>query len=282
MTRPFERSLVTMAAAASLLAAACGSTNDHAPVEPRRICDGSAAIRLAFTFGLGSGTLESYTNVLYDIGFDFVFVDGTCHYWVASPGDTDDAYALWRPYREGVLSTGQERLLHDAVSYDDIRQNEVAASCDGPTAFDQSFGRFWDGNTFVRCNMGFDPPPHWPMRDVLYAAGTDLTGPVRIQVGLDVAPNQPVYEWPLPDGPDVYAVPYNSPESRRVADPEQANALRAIQAQAIRDGEKNPFDFFGRSIVEPKGFVRPAGQTYVMALRDDLPFADENGLWSPP
>src|SRR5690349_25095871 len=47
----------------------------------RRICDGSAGIRLALGFG-GGGPPSPYTSVLSELGYDFLYVDGSCHYWV--------------------------------------------------------------------------------------------------------------------------------------------------------------------------------------------------------
>ena len=46
--------------------------------------------------------------------------------------------------------------------------------------------------------------------------------------------------------------------------------------------EANPQIWHGGIIVEPEGYVRKLGFTFVFAMRDELPFADVHGLWVAP
>jgi hypothetical protein len=94
----------------------------------RRICAGSSSIRFAYAFPASS--FEYQTSVLYDLGSDFLYVDGACHYWVDEPSITPDEYKYWRAVREGTLTQDQEAALHAAVGYDDFSKapGQIAAS----------------------------------------------------------------------------------------------------------------------------------------------------------
>ncbi|HTV25451.1 MAG TPA: hypothetical protein VMG12_42440 [Polyangiaceae bacterium] len=239
----------------------------------RRICDGSPDVRLAFGHGVG-GMLYPFTSVLYEPGFDFLYVDGNCHYWTQPPSVIPDEYYLLRPYREGVLTAEQERELHDTVSYDDVPGRECAAefgALDAGTAF------LWDGSAMRNCS-DWNFPPYWPLRQALYVAGTDMTGPMRLQVGEDNSLGRPVtYEWPLDTPIEQYTINYNETRSFRVDDAAAVAALRALRERAITDAAASGGYFGGHiAIGASEGDVG-----HVLALRDELPFADARGSWHP-
>jgi hypothetical protein len=56
---------------------------DAAPT--RRICDGSDDIRLAYRVPVQPTRVLAFTAELYDLGADFLYVDGHCHYWLQEP-----------------------------------------------------------------------------------------------------------------------------------------------------------------------------------------------------
>ena len=247
----------------------------------RRICDGSSQIRLAFEYASGGGALPAFTSILYDLGFDFLYVDGTCHFWAQGPTLPLDEFLIWRPYHEGELSPSQEEMLHDAVGYDDFARGPIAGACGGTHSSDQDIALLWNGAEVHRCDSILNVPDNWPLRDVLFSQGAPVTGPMRIRVGVTtVSPYSPVYEWPLDEPPDQYAVA--SPTSFRITSAAATQALRELRERALSDWEKNPNLFSGAIVVEPPGFVRTiADETYVMSLRDELPFTNSDGLWAP-
>jgi hypothetical protein len=52
----------------------------------RRVCDGSDGIRLAIGYDGQLARHEAYTAVLYDLGYPYIIIDGTCRYWLNSWG----------------------------------------------------------------------------------------------------------------------------------------------------------------------------------------------------
>lgn len=219
-----------------------------------------------------------FTAVLFDLGVDFLYVDGHCHYWVQEPGSTNDPFSAWRAYREGTLSPVQESALHDAVSYDDFARG--AARCpDRSGTFDGSTTVVWDGASVSTCYGGFSGvDPDWPMRMALYQAATPMKAGVRIMVGRqDAAKDFPVYHWPLAQPPSAYETEYTRGlklgQSVLITSAADAAALRALREQALADVATTPFA--GEILLDPRGWA--------LSLRDDLPFTrPADGLWEPP
>jgi hypothetical protein len=257
---------------------------DTGELNARRICDGSPDIRFAFTFALSSGGVRPFTSLLYDLGTDFLYVNGACHYWVQKPTLPPDDLVFWRPYREGTLSQQQEAALHDLVGYDDISVGPIAHACGGESASDQASATLWDGQRVRRCDAQLDVAENFPSRDVLFGAATEGEGALRVQVGIDtVPPDAQVYEWPLSKSPETYAVDGASSTSARFVDASDVGALRQLRKQALADADASPALFPGTIVVEPRGYVRKvADETFVMSLRDDPPFTLEDGTWHPP
>ena len=241
------------------------------PVAERRICDGSAGIRLAMGYG-GGGQPAPYTSVLSELGYDFLYVDGTCRYWAHAPLSPPDEYSLWRPFREGVLTPADEQRLHDAVSYDGLPADGCAPEI---PAADASSPFLWDGDELRECaDAAF--ASSGPLRAALYDAAAPVTGPMRIQVGTDSYPVAPVvYAWPLAAPIDAYVVDASETRSFRIDDVAEASALRSLRAQAIADAEASSRYFLG---VITLGAVE-GGDRYFMSLRDELPFVGADGSW---
>lgn len=177
--------------------------NSPASIE-RRICDGSDGIRLALGHG-GGGEPAPYTSVLSELGYDFLYVDGGCHYWAHKPLSAADEYYLWRPYREGVLTLADEQRLHDAVNYDGFPADTCAPRI---AVFDAGAAFVWDGQRFRSCaDDTFEASG--PLRTELYDKATAVAGPMRIQVGKDSYPAaQVVYDWPLDAPIDQFVTEY--------------------------------------------------------------------------
>lgn len=251
-----------------------GSAGDgSASSAPRRICDGSPEIRLAIAYG-GGGQILPFTSVLYELGIDFLYVDGTCHYWAQQPLSIVDEYYAWRPYREGVLSSAEELQLHDSVGYDDV----VTDSClSRPVAFDAGGTFLWDGDEYHAC-FDRDESVNGALRTELFDAAAAVTGPMRVQVGRAfIQPNASVYDWPLDAPIDQYLIDSGETRSFRVDDAAGVVALRALRTQAIADAEVAPGYFGGVIAIGP----RDGAESYVMSMRDELPFVDDPSAWLP-
>jgi hypothetical protein len=247
-----------------------GRDSSEAPAA-RRICDGSAEIRLAIAYG-GGGQRLPFTSVLYELGSAFLYVDGSCHYWAAQPFSIVDEYSDWRPYREGVLSSEEERRLHEAVGYDDVAAEECASR---PLAFDAGSEYLWDGSELHSC-FDWSTPAHAAIRTGLFHAATAVAGPMRIQVGkASIVPNAPVYDWPLEAPIDPYVIEGGETRSFRVDDAAAVRALRSLRERAIADAEVAPGYWSGTIAIGP----REGDGSYVMSLRDELPFAGDPATW---
>lgn len=246
-----------------------------AAVEPRRICDGTDAIRLAVRTLVDSTRVRAFKQALYELGTSFLYVDGRCRYWVQDPNE--DSFRPWRAYHHGTLTESQEQRLHAAVSYDDVTKGPP---CVGPFATDGSPTSVWDGKNTVICAGQVQAEFDWPMRAELFSEGTELAGAVRVEVGQDsVPPKAKIYDWPLIDPPSYYETDYGEASenghSKLVDDAGEASAVRAFREQVLADVTKTPESPFDIVFVSPQG--------YVMSFRDDLPFTNRvDGLWLAP
>lgn len=247
-------------------------------VPSRRICDGSSEIRFAYSFGVDSFVYQS--SILYDLGTDYLYVNGTCHYWLDKPSTEPDEYKYWRPVREGVLTADEEAALHDAVGYDDF---SLAPACVPSEIIDVGVARMWNGERSSRCAGGPQVPPGWPMRDELYAAGSAVDGPMRIKVSeVPVTANDLTYDWPLDVPIANFLVDYDSDESFRIDDTDNVDALARLRETLIVDATQTPGYYRGHIGLRPADDVVAPGQGYALAVRDELPFTDGDGKWNPP
>jgi len=259
-----------------------GTTGDadaagDVPPAPRRICDGSDGIRLAHWFPVSPTRVAAFTAELYELGTEFLYVDGRCHYWMQEPLETD-RFGAWRGWREGQLTSAQETALHDAVSYDDFLGG--APPCKGPLAQDQTPEVLWDGRAVYSCNGVSQVPADWPIRNELVATTVPMTGAMRVMVGSQSPnPGVPIYPWPLAGAPATYEIDYGASMafgvSTLITDATDLAALRSLRDQAIADGIATPGHVWDAIPVEPTGTA--------ISMRDDVPFANQpGGLWAPP
>jgi hypothetical protein len=225
----------------------------------------------------GGGQVLPYTAVLYELGSDFLYVDGQCRYWISQPSTTADNYSAWRPFRQGALTAEQELALHRAVSYDDVGHRPT---CTQTGTVDAGAYVLWDGLLTSICPGNLDAPADWPLRTELFQAATEMTGPMRAVAGKDTTPSDTrLYHWVLAEPPENYAIDYSEGmtrgKSRLVATENEASALRALRSQVITDAMATPGLFYGLIFVDRPGFA--------LVMRDDLPFTrPTDGLWAPP
>jgi hypothetical protein len=266
--------LVALSAACSTTVAGTGQSLG------RKICDGSKDIRLMYRVEVDVSSEPAFSAILYELGSDFLYVDGTCHYWVMAPSSVSetvgDPLSAWRPYHAGLLSAAQEKQLHDAIGYDDVAAD--GPSCVPSSAPDASPTTIWDGtNIHVCAGTLKNVDIGWPLRPQLYSSGESLNGAFRIEVGQEPGPDQKMYPWPLAQGPTAYEIPYSESlavgQGKLVSSVGDTAALRTLRDNFLSDST-GLADFFGVILVLPKGWV--------LALRDELPFASGDGLWNPP
>lgn len=267
----------------SAVAGGTGGTGGVGGAPPaRRICDGSDEIRFAWVLPTDPTRELPFTATLYDLGVDFFYVNGKCHYWTDEPLENNDRFQVWRPFREGTMTEEQEKILHDEVGYDDF--GSQGPRCSGGLAQDQTPTKFWDGFAVHVCLGAPEIPPGWPaLRAALYEGGTPMTAGVRIEVGLLsaalVPSDSPVYPWPLAKEAAAFATDYSESvsfgKSFLISDSAEAAALRSLRDKAIADATVSPGFFYNIIYVEPNGTM--------VAIRDDLPFTRPgDGLWEPP
>ena len=234
---------------------------------------GSSGIRLAMGYG-GGGPPSPYTSVLSELGYDFLFVDGNCHYWAHQPSVVVDELAQWRPYREGVLAPVDEQRLHDAVSYDGVPTDACAPP---EPVFDAGAAFLWNGREGSPCADDIYVASG-SLRLELYEAATAVTGPMRIQVGKDSYPDpRVVYDWPLAMPVEQFVIDYEETTSFRVDDVAAVAALRSLREQVMAGAEASPAAFPGLVAIRSSG----SNETYYMSMRDELPFVDADGRWQP-
>jgi hypothetical protein len=248
--------------------------------ERRRICDGSSDVRLAVAYQATTSALPNRIVLLGDLGFEFLFVDGACHFWVQQPGATPDEYLLWRPYREGTLTASLEESLHVAAGYDDV---VAAHECIGGRPIDAPVLTVWDGKGWNACDGSLAVPPNWPLRDQLFAIGAELDGPVRLQVKREIiAEDALVYEWPIESPIESYVVDYSEASSFRITDSDSVSRLRTLRDIALTEAAASPGYFSGAIAIKPSdSYVPGLDEAYMLIMRDELPFTDASGKWIP-
>jgi hypothetical protein len=276
--RPAILTLITC-----LCTLACGDgTSATEGDEPatERICDGSQDLRLAWFASFAGGVVR--TALQYEVGFNYLYVRGDCHYWVVPYRDGDP---MWQETHTGVLDETQETELVELLHYGDW--DELLGVWPDPGVYDAPVMRVHDGHSESGIGCVHECPDapqavqdmrsaygaqlqHWwevgepstgPMRvlAVLTPEGENTTDPVPWTVDLDLAPLAVGYEESFCRG-----------MSKLVDDPASAAALREFRAEHA-DALQEFADFYVE--VEP-------GVVYELYLRDALPFEDEYGLIS--
>lgn len=240
---------------------------------PQSICDGTHDVR--FSVRVLGGRPAAFTGTLYDLGSDFLFIDGGCRYWVSKPTDRGDDLAIWREYRTGSVSPADLAWIESSVDYG---RAFPGSSCLRTGAADAGYLEFWDGNRALYCGGDTDIRPSSDVRERLWTSGAPVTGAVRIEVGQVMRPalDGRQYDWPLMESPASFSVPYAKASDTGVSflidDSKDAAAFRALRARVIKDAEATPGYFYGLAYLSD-------GASAVV-IRDDLPFTRKaDGLW---
>ncbi len=274
-------------------AGASGAGGGGTSVSVHPLCTGGDGVRLAFfTSGGGQDVVDRAQRA--EPGYDFLYVDASCHYWVRS-GDEGDT--TWLPTREGTLDAAQERQLADAIHYESFA--ELAGVWAGESAFDQGSTVVHDGAHRIWLN-GFGPRRQDGKSDAqaarlnaiepalraweasLRASGADMAGPMRVSVWsgcLSPSASEHAFPWPLSQPPAAIARPceigYQRGTSLLVTKPEELAALRKVRAGYL---QLPPGYAVGGLATQAAGDE----MVFQLSLRDALPFEDASGVIPAP
>jgi hypothetical protein len=249
----------------------------------RKLCDGSPSLRLAVQ-GMAGDLLPNGEAVWFENGAHFLFVDGTCRYWV----QLHPAQGL----RVGQLDREQEEVLTRSLLYRSWAA--LAGTWPGPAGtYDAGSYVFWDAQYTVTCDSTCNTPQTPKalrelvvggyvdsMLQSLWQQGEKLQeGSMRLVVVPGVVSYQDPFDWPLAQSVESFAsepsaqVEYG--ESRLVVD--AADVLELRELRAHYDASPAPQSTSGKIPLLGAG-----GVIYGLFLRDTLPFEDGKGLVRPP
>lgn len=263
------------------------SSSSGATGEPgwAQICDGSNELRLAMVLG-GGGLVDH--EIEREIGFRYLYVLGTCEYFVLPSIDG----VPWPDARTGVIDPATEEELSRALRYAGLA--DVAGSWSTGGLSDGTTLLVSDGTHTVACYGGCEDGPAgaralWSELgwiDVLWAEGEGYAGPLRISVigWADATLDEVGVQWPLPMDPWSIAIDGEidpapqAGETLLVDDPEQVATLRELRRQYREDdlleGIPNALHAYGHLTFTDEG-----GQDlFQLWMRDSLPIEDATGL----
>jgi hypothetical protein len=238
----------------------------------RPVCDGSSAIRLAIAYDGETGGHEIFSAVNFELGDPYVFVDGTCRYWVRTW--SEDPVAYWRPIHTGLLSETDAKVLGDSMHYDDLPS--LVQTCEPTQGYDMPSVQLYDGKVVTGCwaNAPVLKPAEATWFDLcanIYSAGQPVQGALRVTVGVGYDSVFKSYKWPLTIPIENFLVADQDAttpgKSKRLSDPPEVAKLLALREQYLQDIASHVGAF---------GIKIEGG--YVLYFREDLPFTGEDGL----
>lgn len=262
------------------------STRGPTTGEETLLCDGDGEIALAVAFRGGSN-VEPGAQLMTELGRWYLYVTGTCDYWVLPPPSDSQ---FWPRARGGTLSVDAAAALVAELSF---QRWEEYAGCYW-SAGSEGVGYEWrDTATAIFCDGDCTAAP-----DVVQSmnnqsaltisqiwAGADdgsLSDSVRIAVPLGYVDMDPNYvdplavPWPLAWPLETVAkvvLPGELGIGTLIEDPDDVEALRALAAQG-----ENVLDVRGALVFQDG----PGAPVYSLWLRDSIPFENTEGLIPGP
>jgi hypothetical protein len=255
------------------------------------ICVGSTELKLGALTLPPVGRLGPGEQVAVENGSSFLYVDGTCRYWV----QTNRHSLAWESSRSGVLDdAGQQRVL-ESLQYG--RWAEWDGDWSPPNGADDAAPLILyqgpAGQPLIACRgmcMG-DPVPadlqavakgFEPLLDLLWTQAQDVQGPIRfVVVSHPSTDNEVPLRWPL-DSLDPASIAISPQDASTMAygmgrvtsTEEEAGAFRALRQE---------FRMTPNARFTPHIPVQDAaGNRYRFHMRDALPLEDERGLIGRP
>jgi hypothetical protein len=261
--------------------AGCSGDAAHTP-DPAVICDGDPALRFVFR-NAGGGQLLPGSQVMYENGSPYLFVDGQCAFWVGKD--------LLQDVRGGTLTTAQADALSQALRLSDWNRYKgeyYDDLCDGPVRR-YRFGAD-EVAVYPTCTgPKTSQPVDWMLDAALsqvsaiYDAATPATGPVRYvlvaepaDVSWPPAVTALAADWPLAGDPAAMALTF---EQAGAYQPGMSLSAQPPDADALR-GLRRAFAAAGGGAYSG-GFVPVLGQNdgrYELFVRDSIPLEDAQGL----
>jgi hypothetical protein len=255
------------------------------------LCDGTSKLRLAFQVS-GGGQVLLGVPVLAQNGFVYLFVDGSCRYWVFGNANVGEL-GFWLATHTGVLTANEVADLTadlDVKSWSD--RNEFAGACDGSNV------TLWRPGAVMTLSQkcGATPPPG-VIGDLakkatdsvirLWDQGAPVDTPIRFQAIVGMPPelddpkrptttlNVALAPVALPYQQASTTLDFNTP-GVLLTDETAVGEMRKRRDQVIAG------DFLlhgGDMRVLP---VLQDGTRYFVYFRDTIPFEDADGLIRPP
>lgn len=262
----------------SLALLGCGSPGSPPTIDGDPLCDGSGDLR--FAVRIVGGFVDPATMIETRNGHRFLYVDGTCQYWVYAPQASNFGA---REVHTGQLTSAQADALATDVAWGKLGARTDAfvpavGLADGAT------DELWDPTGKVSCyGCSATPQPRFAA-DVLDAVetwtaelwteGTAMTGAVRI--GLNSADSDRLgVAWPLSQPVSDFAIDFTtgtSPIGGFRVEGADAEALRALRATDLAQLEASY-----ALIVEA-----PDGSKHTLYMADALPLEDATGQVALP
>lgn len=267
-----------------------GSDESGESGELVRICDGSDNLRLAARVEVG-GLVES--ELLYEVGFTYLYVNGHCEFWVRS--DTGEYDVVASDTHHGTIATVAEEEIRDALHYSDwadLAGTYAASGYDLPT---NVFSDFHDRiSCYGSCAEAMGAVPDdvkqldenaRTLSEDLYATADPWLGGMRVTVfalpGVGDDVDACSIDWPFSWSPETIARPIDEFQDQvglgfLVDDMEDATMLRDLRAQYRGGGGPS-----GACAGQWNGtwvLFRLGTAHYSLYMRDALPFEDATGL----
>ncbi len=281
--------LVGFLASCTLLMAACGSAASTSDTRDVELCDGSNGLRLAYRVQAPIGRITPGEQVMAENGYDFLYLDGTCRYWVFPRKDYESSDDIWEDVVTGTLSAQQEQDLKTDLHVGEWHQWNKQTFVQRGT-FDMSTETFWIPTAAFQCEGDCGSKRRRRIESnvrswirTLAEQGTSVNGPLRVvavempQEWLDQDRSYPVQ--PAPSGLDIESNATSYAEARHMCYGqgfEVSNASVEILRKYRRDYRSGTYgDFWSYRYLPLKD---TNGQIYMVYLRDSIPLEDADGL----
>ena len=268
----------------------CGCGPPPQPLSVQHLCDGTTASELRVQEGEGGGNrVQPGAQVLYQNGFDFLVIDGECHFWVQTK--------IWDFVHIGTFEHADLPVLEERLGlagWPPLAGTYSTGECDQPTRV------YRLGGSTILAYGGCGHDTFGPARVVQEAVqrslqfirdkGTPSDGPLRFVLVRYEAPwlptdlefrNAPI--WPLAASASELSISERQASVFRPADTHvvvggEAASLRELWTR-FRAGQIGYWDQIADS-----GELVPVkdadGKLYALFLRDVIPLEDPQGAWS--
>ena len=245
------------------------------------LCDGISELRLRVFQAPPLARERRGSVVRIENGYPSFAIDGNCSYWMgggwfSQPGEPRDL-----DWRVGQLDEALQNAIQETIPLGCVPQlNDCAA---WTTVFDASARIIADKHSALACVEGgprFDSA--WNLivqRAVdLWQSATPIAEGVHISaIRVDEGDDSKTYMWPLSAPLAAFqlsdGLEYAVGASTLVTDVVEADALRALRREYLRDRAATPGLFFeGQKMSD-------GATTLLVYFRDALPYEDERGIW---